>query len=66
MSSHFALHGIQKVVVSDNGPQFASEDFAAFAASCDFHRVTSSPGYPQSNGPAEKTVQTAKNILSRQ
>ena len=65
LSSHLARHGIPEVVVSDNGPQFASEDFATFATSWDFHHVTSSPGYPQSNGPAKKTVQTAKNILSR-
>ena len=63
--SHFARQGIPEVVVSDNSPQFASEGFAAFAASWDFQHVTSSPEYPQSNGLAEKIVQTAKNILSR-
>ena len=64
LSSHFARHDIPEVVVSDNGPQFAAEEFAAFAASWDLWHVTSSPGYPQSNGLAEKMVQTAKNILS--
>ena len=53
LPSHFARHGIPEVVVSDNGPQFASEDFATFATSWDFHHVTFSPGHPQSNGLAE-------------
>ena len=55
LSSHFAHHGIQEAVVSDNGPQFAAEEFGAFVASWDFWHVTSSPGYPQSNGQAERT-----------
>lgn len=41
-------------VCSDNGPPFSSKSFAAFARKYDFQHVTSSPGYPQSNGLAEK------------
>ena len=65
LSAHFARHGIPETVISDNGPQYASSDFADFAASWDFRHVTSSPGYPQSNGLAERTVQTVKKMLDK-
>ena len=65
LSSHFARHGIPETVISDNGPQFTSDEFLMFATNWDFEHQTSSPGYPQSNGLAEKTVQTIKNILSK-
>ena len=65
LSAHFARHGIPEAAISDNGPQFAAEEFARFAQTWDFKHVTSSPGYPQSNGLAEKTVQTIKNIFKR-
>ena len=57
LSAHFARHGIPEVAISDNGPQFAAEQFATFAQTWDFKHVTSSPGYPQSNGLAEKKSQ---------
>ena len=56
----FARAGIPEVVVSDNGPQYSSEAYAAFARQFQFEHVTSSPHYPQSNGEAERTVQTVK------
>jgi transposase InsO family protein len=65
LSAHFARHGIPEILISDNGPQFTSEQFAEFAAEWDFKHVTSSPNYPQSNGLAEKTVQTVKNIMTK-
>lgn len=65
MKSIFARHGIPEIVVTDNGPQFVSAEFAAFAASYGFHHVTSSPRYPQSNGAAERTVQTVKRLLEK-
>ena len=65
LSSHFARHGIPETVISDKRPQLASDRFQVFATSWDFEHHTSSPGYPQLNGLAEKTVQTIKNILSK-
>lgn len=50
----FARHGILVTVVSDNGPQFSSQDYRDFAETYGFEHVTSSPLYPQSNGLAEK------------
>lgn len=63
LSAQFARHGVPEIVMSDNGPQFSSMEFAQFASTWDFRHVTSSPGYPQSNGLAEKSVQTAKKII---
>ena len=57
--------GITQKVVSDNGPQYASQDFTMFAKEYDFIHATSSPRYPQSNGLAEKTVQIAKRFLEK-
>lgn len=59
----FARHGIPEKVRSDNGPQFASEEFARFASSYEFRHVTSSPKFPQSNGQVERMVQTVKRML---
>ncbi|KAL0147375.1 hypothetical protein M9458_057318 [Cirrhinus mrigala] len=61
----FARHGIPDEVVSDNGPQFASAEFGAFAENWEFLHTTSSFGFPQSNGQSERTVQTVKNLLKK-
>ncbi|XP_028514411.1 uncharacterized protein K02A2.6 [Exaiptasia diaphana] len=65
MESIFARHGTPDVVRSDNGPQYDSNEFAKFASDWDFRHVTSSPIYPQSNGGAERAVQTVKNLLKK-
>ena len=58
----FSRHGLPEVVRSDSGPQFSSHDFSRFANTYNFNHVICSPFYPQSNGQAEKTVQTIKGI----
>lgn len=65
LSSIFARHGIPLEVLTDNGPQFSSREFATFAADYDFRHITSSPRFPRSNGLAEKGVQIVKRILKK-
>ncbi|MEW8560660.1 MAG: RNase H-like domain-containing protein, partial [Candidatus Thiodiazotropha sp.] len=56
----FSTHGIPEKVVSDNGPQFSSQEFREFADHWDFHHSKISPGLSNSNGLAEKMVGIAK------
>lgn len=66
LKSMFARHGIPEVVRSDNGPQYDSAGFTKFAKDWEFEHVTSSSRYAQSNGEAERAVQTAKNLLQKE
>lgn len=65
MKKMFSRHGIPEEVKSDNGPQYASKEFQQFAMTWRFKHTTSSPRYPRSNGLAERTVQSIKNLLSK-
>ena len=59
-----ARHGIPQEIVSDNMP-FASYQFKSFAEEWGITVTTSSPGFPQSNGQAERFVQTLKRMLKK-
>ena len=61
----FSRHGIPEVVISDNGPQYSSAKFAKFSQDWGFSHITSSPRHPQSNGEAERMVQTVKRLLTK-
>ena len=65
LKRHFARYGYPEVLVSDNGPQYTSSEFAAFSLQWDFEHCTSSPGHSQANGKAESVVKTAKTILRK-
>jgi transposase InsO family protein len=65
LKSTFARYGGAYVVFSNNGPCYSSAEFTVFAENDGFRHDTSSPKYAQSNGAAEKAVQTAKTILSK-
>ena len=63
MKKIFARQGVSEVVISDNGPQYASKEFKEFSESWNFHHYTSSPHHPKGNGTAEAAVKQAKRIL---
>ena len=65
IKSIFARHGIPEIVISDNGPQYSSEEFHQFSTTLGFVHKTSSPTYPQSNGFAERNAQTVKRLLTK-
>jgi len=53
-------------VISDNGPQFISRDFRQFIRLCEMTHVTTSVGYPESNGKIERWYKTLKSECIRQ
>ena len=62
----FATHGLPRVLVTDNGPQFTSIEFSNFLSSnCIAHR-TSAPYHPATNGLAENMVKNVKQWLKKE
>lgn len=59
----FATFGIPEQLVSDNGPQFVSEEFQTFLKLNGIRHITSAPYHPATNGQAERSVQTFKRAL---
>ena len=58
-----ARHGIPDKLMTDNGPPFSSAEFSTFSQLYEFRHITSSPGYPQSNGKAESAVKILKSLM---
>ena len=63
LKSVFARHGIPEEFISDNGPQYSSQEMKEFALQYGFRHTTSSPHYPRGHGQAERAVKTVKSLL---
>ena len=50
-------------IVSDNGPQFISREFAEFMAKNGIKHIRSAPYHPATNGQVERFVQTFKRAM---
>ena len=60
----FATYRLPEHLVSDNGPQFTSTEFAQFMKANCIKHIRCSPYHPSSNGCAERFVQTFKRAVS--
>ena len=60
------LSVIMDQVVSDNGPQFVSEEFKSFLKSNGVKHICCSPYHSSSNGAVERFVQTFKKAMLAQ
>ena len=62
----FATHGrLPQMIISDNGPQFVSEEFKPFSSSRGIQHNTVAPHHPRSNGEAERLVETFKQSIDK-
>ena len=57
----FAMFGLPEVIVTDNGPQFRALEWKTFMIRNAIRHVTGAPYHPQTNGEAERFVQTFKH-----
>ena len=60
MEEMFSRFGMPRMVVSDNGPQFTSQQFQEYCKRNNVKHVTSTPYHPRTNGLAERAVRTFK------
>nr|XP_050041632.1 uncharacterized protein K02A2.6-like [Dermacentor andersoni] len=61
----FSRFGVPRTIVSDNGTQFTSREFATFVENNKMSHVRTAPFHPQSNGAAERAVRTVKDGLRK-
>ena len=61
--SLFSRHSLPDKLVSDNGPQFRSDEFKEFMLNCGILHIKTAPYHPQTNGEAERFIQTFKNFV---
>ena len=61
----FASYGLPEELVSDDGPQFVSEEFDMFLKKNGIKHTPIPPYHPASNGSAERAVQTVKQALNK-
>ena len=61
----FCTLGVPNTIVSENGPQFVSEEDRSFLRRWDIQHVTSLPRFPQSNRESERAVRTVKELMNK-
>ena len=61
----FAEQRVPERLISDNRPHFSSQQFKEFTNGWDYEHITSSLKYPQSNGIAERWIQTIKGAMKK-
>ena len=61
----FANFGLPEEIVSDNGPQFTSTDFAEYCRNKGIKHSRTPPYHPASNGAAERSVQVVKQAMRK-
>lgn len=59
----FSRNGLPEQIVSDNGPQFTSDEFQLFVKQNGIKHFRSAPYHPATNGLAERFVQTFKKSI---
>ena len=62
MRTMFGSYGIPEQVVSDNSPQFTSDEFTEFMKQNRIKHIRSTPYHTPTNGLAERFVQTFKRV----
>ena len=63
--ARFARFGIPDIFLSDNGPQYTSQEFSIFAKTYGFKLITRSPYYARATSKAEAAVKEAKKMLKK-
>lgn len=65
LRSLFSTHGLPDVVVSNNGPQLTSTQFALFLTQLGIQHKLVAPFHPAGNGLADCTVCSVEETLNR-
>ncbi|XP_045778211.1 uncharacterized protein K02A2.6-like [Maniola jurtina] len=61
----FAKFGLPKMIQSDNGPPYNSEEFGLYLKRNGIKHTRIAPYHPSSNGAAENAVRTIKRVLKK-
>jgi len=65
MKPIFATHGTPATLITDNGTNYASQEFKEFTKEWDINHIMTSPHHHKSNGKAESAVKIAENIVKK-